>query len=363
MCVRNLHHIYFVCDGALFLPTAFNSQELQPGNIHFPHAARTVSVHKAHSIHSHPRNTLTAERLSHCECGELPTTISTILYHCYYSLTLISSTGEPTTSTPRYAQPHVPCDPNRGVAVTPASHVYHVACEAQLASQYKSGPSSPAHSAVTGIDALQSPHEQHQPLLRTRLQALLHHTDSHSSSSPIVSPYFLSETPSQHDTNPDPQSSSTSVDSLANASAQVRSGSSPLSSAKRPKGLVMFSANLCTTASSVVAPLTTSPPPKLAALPRSATTSQLDQAAIRTQLPTPGVRQALPDFPVWILPTLPADLNVTTAATASGSTAHSQAETRQRPSIKVRIITWNMHDSVPKGDLQASRQSWSICCA
>lgn len=40
------------------------------------------------------------------------------------------------------------------------------------------------------------------------------------------------------------------------------------------------------------------------------------------------------------------------AETQSSQPSSEKAETRQRPSIKVRIVTWNMHDSVPKGDLE-----------
>ncbi|KAI9512955.1 hypothetical protein F5148DRAFT_560294 [Russula earlei] len=36
----------------------------------------------------------------------------------------------------------------------------------------------------------------------------------------------------------------------------------------------------------------------------------------------------------------------------SSSTAPSQAPPRQPTFLKVRIVTWNMHESLPKGDLQ-----------
>lgn len=101
------------------------------------------------------------------------------------------------------------------------------------------------------------------------------------------------------------------------------------------------------------AALASSPSPKLAALPRSVAASNLDRVAAAAQRSDPNLSG--PSRASSLDPShLSADPIAPSAATGPSQSqpAPSQPQTRQRPSIKVRIITWNMHDSVPKGDLQ-----------
>ncbi|SPO22456.1 uncharacterized protein UTRI_01134 [Ustilago trichophora] len=210
-------------------------------------------------------------------------------------------------------------------------------------------PSSP--SLAANIDAPHSPHHhQHQPPLRARLHALLQHSDSHSGSSPALSP--SSDTPSHHHINADPLSSSTSLDSVDHASFSSKLGRSPLKR-KPPKGaLSVLPTTAIASTTSSTPPTASSPPAKLAALPRSATTSNLDQVATSSQ--RSDSRSSGPSRASSLDPShLSADANVRTASSDKApDLPQTQKQKRQRPSIKVRVITWNMHDSVPKGDLE-----------
>ncbi|CBQ70635.1 conserved hypothetical protein [Sporisorium reilianum SRZ2] len=203
-----------------------------------------------------------------------------------------------------------------------------------------SSPASPsAPSLATDAEAL----HPHQPPLRARLHALLQHSNSHSNSSPALSP--ASDAPSHHHTDLDPLSSSTSIQSDANASSSSLKLDSPppLSQRKRPRGAVhvLSKAAMPSTSSTTnVAALASLSPPKLAALPRSVTASNLDRIAAATQR-----SESSSSGPSRASSLDPSHLS-------TDPMASSQPQSRQRPSIKVRIITWNMHDSVPKGDLQ-----------
>ncbi|SPO21652.1 uncharacterized protein UTRI_01134_B [Ustilago trichophora] len=212
-------------------------------------------------------------------------------------------------------------------------------------------PSSPSLSA--NIDTLHSSHQhQHQPPLRARLHALLQHSDSHShsGSTPALSP--SSDTHSHHHINADPLSSSTSLDSVDHASSSPKLGRSPLKR-KPPKGaLSVLPAAAIASTSSSTPPMAASPPPKLAALPRAVTTSNIVQIANSSQ--RSDSRSSGPSRASSLDPShFSADANAPTVSSEKISdTSPGQKQQRQRPSIKVRVITWNMHDSVPKGDLE-----------
>ncbi|CCF54421.1 hypothetical protein NDA11_004060 [Ustilago hordei] len=215
-------------------------------------------------------------------------------------------------------------------------------------------PALSSTSVPTNLDANQPHQSHHQPHLRARLHALLQHTESHSGSSPALSP--TSETGSHHPTNPDAFSSSTSLNSADHASpSSQKSNSSPLK-CKASKGAISVLQNTTQpspSASTSKAALATSPPLKLAALPRSLTTSNLDRVGARS--PRSGSHSSGPSRASSLDPSrFSADRNAqpSTAAAQERQDESPIKQKRQRPSIKVRIITWNMHDSVPKGDLE-----------
>ena len=200
---------------------------------------------------------------------------------------------------------------------------------------------------MTNTDAMPSPHQVHQPPLRARLHALLQHSDSHLGSSPAMSP--SSDTPSHHQTISSPLSSSTSLES-AN---RVVSITKPALKRRQPGGAIsVLSTTSKQSSSSATAPLAFSPPPRMAALPRSVTTTRLDDAATRSQRSnshSSGPSRASSLDPSHLSADAPM---VASTAEQAQKVDPSSSRTRQRPSIKVRIITWNMHDSVPKGDLE-----------
>ncbi|TKY84898.1 hypothetical protein EX895_005978 [Sporisorium graminicola] len=205
-------------------------------------------------------------------------------------------------------------------------------------------------SLATDAEAL----HPHQPPLRARLHALLHHSDSHSNSSPALSP--SSDAPSHHHTDLDPLSSSTSIQSAAHASSSSLKLDSSPRQRKRPRGAVhvLSRASVPSSSTANAAALASSPPPKLAALPRSVTASNLERiagaAAQRSDSQSSGPSRASSLDPSH-LSTDPS-LSSAVPGPSQPQPAQTQPQPRQRPSIKVRIITWNMHDSVPKGDLQ-----------
>ncbi|SNX82617.1 uncharacterized protein MEPE_01323 [Melanopsichium pennsylvanicum] len=212
-----------------------------------------------------------------------------------------------------------------------------------------SAPSSPPIAISSHVQ--QSPLHHHQPPLRARLHALLQHADSHNASSPALSP-SSDDTPSQYYTTVDPLSSATSLESDADASSSSNPIRSPIKRKPRKGALsVVSKPNLASTSYSSPS-LASSPPPNLAALPRSLTTSNLKQAGNRT--PRSDSRSSRPSRASSLDPShLSADANLhSTPAERHHKYGSTDKQTQQRPSIKVRIITWNMHDSVPKGDLQ-----------
>lgn len=91
------------------------------------------------------------------------------------------------------------------------------------------------------------------------------------------------------------------------------------------------------------------PSSRLAALPRSVTAPELDKVIASARLSDsnsagPSRTSSLDRSQ------LPSGYNV--GVEHSKTLQAHDHQPRQRPSIKVRIITWNMHDSVPKGDLE-----------
>ncbi|KAJ9477521.1 Inositol polyphosphate phosphatase [Pseudozyma hubeiensis] len=210
------------------------------------------------------------------------------------------------------------------------------------------GPSSPSLSASANDQP--ALHQPHQPPLRARLHALLQHAHSHSGSSPALSP--TSDTHSQHHTDADPLSSSTSIESDGHATSSLkRVASSP---APRPlRGALSVLSKPSTPSSSINKPsVASSPSSKLAALPRSVTASSLSSSP--AVVPRSDSTFAGPSRASSLDPShLPSEYTLPTSHTTTDvHVEDSSHQPRQRPSIKVRIITWNMHDSVPKGDLE-----------
>ncbi|GAC97024.1 inositol polyphosphate phosphatase [Pseudozyma hubeiensis SY62] len=210
------------------------------------------------------------------------------------------------------------------------------------------GPSSP--SLASSVNEQPALHQPHQPPLRARLHALLQHSHSHSGSSPALSP--TSDTHSQHHTDADPLSSSTSIESEAHAVTSPKMVALP-PHPQPPKGALSVLPKTTTPSSSIHKPsVASSPPPKLAALPRSVTASNLGSSP--AVAPRPESTSAGPSRASSLDPSqLPSAYTLPTSHTTSNvHPEHSSNQPRQRPSIKVRIITWNMHDSVPKGELE-----------
>ncbi|GAC72557.1 inositol polyphosphate 5-phosphatase and related proteins [Moesziomyces antarcticus T-34] len=217
----------------------------------------------------------------------------------------------------------------------------------------QAGPSSLSHP--NHVSATPPPQaDANQPPLRARLQALLHHADSHAGSSPALSP--SSDTPSHHHSQPDAQSSATS---LTSADQPLPSPAARPSQSRRksPRGALSVLPQPSRPASATSIPSrATSPQPKPALLPRSITASNLDERSAHTLAPELLSRR--PPRSSSLDPShLPRGIHAASSAmdqaeTQSSQPSSEQAETRQRPSIKVRIVTWNMHDSVPKGDLE-----------
>ncbi|PWZ03233.1 hypothetical protein BCV70DRAFT_13708 [Testicularia cyperi] len=185
-----------------------------------------------------------------------------------------------------------------------------------------------------------SAHSLQQPPLQARLHALLHsdtHTPSQStsSSSPVPSPS------SDADSHLAARNTASSATSLHSALGARRTRSSPAPPQKSSKGKPIG-------AIPVVEPCASNTAPPVSAQ-HTALRSNSNQSEVVTPTSSGPSRSSSLD-PAPVSTGLQDDAGANTFA-ASSSSSSPQTQ-RQRPSIKVRIITWNMHDSLPKGDLQ-----------